>query len=214
MLKKLKLGQKDIPIPVPVKNLSEAILWIESTLVPKGSIVTRIFLDGQDVLAIKYDKRLEFSLNQDSKLEVQIESPWELSLQTLDAARDLACELGKRLKSVAVECWQLNSDVHLNSVREIHNDLGLIDELVTHLNGILDFSQKQMAPINGLIRLINRPAKELKSNIRKCDWKTCSHLLLNRIEPLVKEFINECENLQIDMISNKSESSEPKSALK
>ena len=207
MLKKIFVGNKEIPVPVPIQNLNDALAWIEDTLIPKNSILTKIYLDGTDMIDVSNEEMSLTSLSDTSKLEVQIESPWDLSIKTLDAIRDLAHAIEKRLKHIAVECWEHTSDISLKQVLDTSDDLTLILELINHINGIMDYSQKEMAPVNGLARLIARPLKELQNSIKKCSWKHCSHLLLNRIEPLLKELVLESENLQISILSASKEPS-------
>ena len=166
MLKKIKVGNKEIPVPVPIQDLSGALSWIEETLIPKNSILTKVFLDGIDMLDASHDVMSLSKLSESSHLEVQIESPWELSIKTLDVIRDLANAIEKRLKSIAVECWEQTSELGLKQVNDTSNDLSLILELVEHINGIMDYSQKAMAPVNGLARLIARPLKELENAIK------------------------------------------------
>lgn len=206
MLKKIKVSNKEIPVPVPLQNLGDALAWIEDTLVPKNSILTKIFLNDIDMLDTSMDQMKRMLLQDSSKLEVEIESPWELSIRTLDAIRDLAFAIEKRLKLIAVECWEQKPDWGQGKVQDTAHDLNLILELVNHINGIMDYSQKEMAPVNGLAGLIARPLKELECSINEANWKQCSHLLLNRIESLLKELVLESENLQISMLSSNKES--------
>ncbi|MFK7823042.1 MAG: hypothetical protein AB8G05_02730 [Oligoflexales bacterium] len=207
MLKKIVVGNKEIPVPVPIQNLNDALSWIEDTLIPKNSILTKIYLNGTDMIDASREELSLASLNESCNLEVQIESPWDLSIKTLDAIRDLAHAIEKRLKRIAVECWEESSEIGLKQVVDTSNDLALILELINHINGIMDYSQKEMAPVNGLARLIARPLKELDNSIKKGNWKHCAHLLLNRIEPLLKEMVLEAENLQISILSASKEPS-------
>ncbi|NRA43610.1 MAG: hypothetical protein HRU09_01505 [Oligoflexales bacterium] len=201
MLKKVRVDNKDIPVPVPIQNMNDALSWIEETLVPEHSILTKVYLNGTDMLDACVKELSQTSLDESSMLEVQIESPWDLSIKTLDVIRDLANAIEKRLKAIAVECWEYTSEVSLKQVKDTADDLTLILELINHINGIMDYSQREMAPVNGLARLIARPLKELEKSIKQSEWKHCSHLLLNRIEPLLKEMVLESENLQISILS-------------
>ena len=49
MLESLIFNGKTIPIPIPLKNLSDAVGWAEETLLPAGFSITRICVDGFEV---------------------------------------------------------------------------------------------------------------------------------------------------------------------
>ena len=205
MLKSIKIGQKNVPVPVPIKNLEHAIEWLEDTLVPKSSVITKITLDGIDVHDMDFRLRNRRMLDSSSVIEIQIESPWELSIKTLDAIRDLAFAVKDKFAEIAVKCWQLSSKSSTDKVHEIHQDMKLILELINHINGIMDYSQKDMAALNGLACLIKRPLVDLEEAISHRNWKKCSHILLNRIEYLLNELVTEAENLQLKIFSQKKD---------
>jgi len=82
MLKKILLNNRLVPVPVPVRTLSQALAWVEANLVPGGSLVTRVVLD-RDV--IDYDnaalapKKGQIELTEKSRLEIQMDSPATLA---------------------------------------------------------------------------------------------------------------------------------------
>ena len=203
MLKQITVGHQELPVPVPLYTLEDALTWVDKTLVPQDALVTKIELDGHDVLEASKEEMRSISLSKQSNLCIQVESPWDLAIKTLDAVRELSDSIEKTLKEIAVKCWSLTSDLPYSKVRETSNDLELIQDLINHINGILDYSQKEMAPINGISRLIRRPLSDLQDSIKKCEWKQCSYILLNRIEPLLRDLVIETEGLQISILTSK-----------
>ena len=207
------MGKKEIPVPIPITSLYEAWDWIGHTLVKQNSVVTKFNLNDNDVLELNSDEMQSIILDESSKLEVKIESPWDLAINTLDVIRDLASAIETRLQEIAVQCWESTSEVHFARVRETDQDLNLIIDLIKHINGIMDYSQKDMAPVNGLSRMMLMPLKRLKQSIQKCDWKNCSVILLNRIEPILKELVKESDILQMSILSTKNEQNEQQGHL-
>ena len=160
MLKKIEMGQNEIPVPIPIKSLFEAWDWIGATLLTNNCVVTKFNLNGEDVLELSSDEMQLIKLNDKSKLEVKIESPWDLSINSLDVIKDLSSAIEVRLKEIAVQCWESTSEVHFTRVRSTANDITLILDLINHINGIMDYSHKEMAPINGLASMLKIPLKK------------------------------------------------------
>jgi len=202
MIKKIFLSHKEVPVPVPVKTLAEAYSWVQATFVKKNNIITNIVLDGVEVLGeLEGGAKFDHELREDSVIEFQLDNPRDLSLQTLEALRDLAFQMDRRLPSLAVKSWQFKDDTHIGEIKEIANDLTLMLDLIEHLNGILQYSHEYLAPVNGLSRLLNRVLGYLLEAAKAADWQRCSTLLLNRLEPLLKDMVAECENLQLNVLS-------------
>ena len=205
MLKSFMLGEKIIPVPVPLTNLSEAMAWIESTFIKKDFVLTLATLDGKDILGVSDTQRKGILLDRASELAVRVDSPRDLSIKTVEAVRDLSVGILSRLQPVAVKCWESDSDVYLSSLREISNDLDLIQDLVGHVSGIMDYTHKEMAPVSALTRLLKYPLADLKASMKTCKWKECSHILLNRIEPLLVELGPESDQLQLRVLSSEDD---------
>jgi hypothetical protein len=202
MLKKVRIREKEIPVPIPVRNLQEAIVWITSTFLEEGSVLTKVTLDGVD-LAFG-DEKIEKGvfLSEDSVLRIQIDNPRQLSIKTLDVIRDISVGMNDKLKLLAVKGWQSPSNKDfLYDVRLILDDLNLALHMIEHVNGLVDYTHVDAAPVNGTYRLLIRVREKLKHAYLKADGKECATLLLNRLEPLLKELSNESENLQIRIFS-------------
>ena len=212
MLKKVLIREKEIPVPIPVRNLQEAITWISSTFVEEGAVITKVTLDGVD-LAFG-DEKIEkgISLAEKSLLRVQIDNPRELSIKTLDVIRDLSVGMNDKLKNLAVKGWESPSNKEFfYDTRLILDDLNLALHMIEHVNGLVDYTHVDAAPVNGTYRLLIRVREKLMHAYTKKDGKECANLLLNRLEPLLKDLSNESENLQIRIFSTAVE--DPKSIV-
>jgi hypothetical protein len=203
MLKKVLINNRKVPVPVPVHTLGEAIEWVEKTLVPAGHTVTRVCLSGkilnEEALAQPHVQDIE--LGDNSKLELQIDSPVDLAIQTLDAMRNLASVIHGGLKPLAVECWQLRPVDRPGELDSVSHDLELILDLHEHLIGLLDPTGVEVAAIQGIAAITKRCAVSLQMARANSDWKACARLLLNRLEPLLKDLTAETESLQIRVLS-------------
>ena len=107
MLRKLYINQKKIPVPVPLRSLGEAIQWIESTLLPNGHTITRVLINEImiDLESVRQSNRQSL-ISDDTRVDVQIDSPLDLATQTLDALRNLGLVVASGLKMLAYECWK------------------------------------------------------------------------------------------------------------
>lgn len=202
MLKRVTVNGKRVPVPVPVKTLAEALGWIESTLVLPGHSVTRVTIDDRclDENDLLSGGRDHMQLHEHTRLEVRIDSPVELAVQTLDAIRNLASAVGVSLKPLAVEMWQARPGYRSPEFDGLMQDLQLMLELIEHVSGLVDASV-DIAPLQGISLLLKRAlvgAQMAKSN---SDWKAAAKILLNRIESQLKELISETETLQLRILS-------------
>jgi hypothetical protein len=202
MLKRVFINSRKVPVPVPVRTLGEALRWVEATLVPVGHTITRVALDER-VLgdAAGAAEREDLPLGDQSKLEIQIDSPVDLTIQTLDAMRNLASVIMGGLKVLAVECWQARSSAKPAELDAVSGDLELVLDLLDHVGGLVDPMHVDNAPIQGLQGMLKRAAVGLNMAKANSDWKACAKLLLNKLEPLLKELIAESETLQIRILT-------------
>lgn len=198
MLKTIKWADKEVPVPVPLADLESALRWVQKTLVNKDKTLTRFILDGEDVLTDSLGLTKNANLSDSSSLEAVIESPTDLSIEVLEGVRDMAEAIGRRVNKVAIDVWS-NRDRDLLYIVE---DLGLIEEMIHHANGIVDYGQELMAAINGIHALLIRSAKRLGQRIDAKDWKGVSVVLVNQIGPLLHAMVRECDNLQLEIYSS------------
>jgi hypothetical protein len=205
MLKKITLKGKQIPVPVPIINLRDALSWIESTLVSPGHLLTKIQVGNCDltdrIQTLDLEKML---LTSDSALEIKIESPKDLALHALESIYELSRCIYENLQPVAVDCWQLTGRKPLPSLTSVTDDLTLVIALTDHLIHLIDSSRIEAAPVQGLVRLVIRVESSLKELVKNKDWRGASTLLLTRLEPLLKELFKEAEALQIQIYAANS----------
>jgi hypothetical protein len=209
MLKRVFINNKKVPVPVPIRTLGEALRWVDTTLVPAGHTITRVALNDRVLgdfatIAAHEGERPDLaqqSLTDESRLEVQIDSPVDLTVQTLDAMRNLAAVVMTGLKPLAVECWQSRPTTKPNELDAVANDLQLILELAEHIATLIDPMHVEAAAIQGIAAMVKRTAVSLQMARSNSDWRACAKLLLNRLEPLMKDLVNESETLQIRVLT-------------
>lgn len=201
MLKRVFINGKKVPVPVPVRTLGEALAWIEATLVPTGHSLTRIVLDGRLIdSAGALHSQVDPDLGANARLEVQIDSPADLTVKTLDAMRNLISVILGGIKALAVNCFQTKPGAKPPGLDEVSSDLELVMDLLAHVGELIDSSHANSAPLMGIQVLLSRTIAGLNLARSNSDWKACARLLLNKMEPLFKDFIAETEALQMRIL--------------
>lgn len=208
MLKKILVNNRLVPVPVPVLTLAQALSWVESTLVPAGSFVTRVILDRD---AIEYDsgvvpQRLaNLPLSDKSRLEIQLDSPASLALQTLDTIHSLSSAVLGTLKSIAVNAWQTRPADKVPEIVSLNDDVRLVIDLIGHVNELLLSATAAKlldpGPVAGIGRLLEQNLASYNMARSQSDWKACAKVMLNRFEPLLKDLLVESETLQIRVLA-------------
>lgn len=200
MLKKVIINQKKVPVPVPILTLGDAVRWVEATLVPQGHTITRVTLN--DKVVSGDDLESDVRLTVETKLEIQIDSPVELAVQTLEATRNLSSVIFSGLKALAVECWQAKPQVKPTELPSVSNDLSLILDLIEHIVSLVEPMDIDVAPLQGIKLMLGRVSVGLSMAASSSDWKACARLLLNRLEPLLKDLMAESESIQMRVIAH------------
>lgn len=202
MLKKIFINSKKVPVPVPVRSLGEALRWVETTLVPVGHTITRVALNDRVIPDWTAESDVETGLNDATRLEVQIDSPVDLTVQTLDAMRNLASVVGSGLKPLAVDCWQARSNTKPDEIDAVSSDTDLILDLIEHVSGLVNPMDVDIAAVQGIAAMLKRASVGIAMAKANSDWKACARLLLNRLEPLLKDLVAESETLQIRILTH------------
>lgn len=202
MLKKILIQGREIPVPIPILNVEDAIQWVEETLVIKGCILTKVMIDGQDLLPLSASERKSIQISNSQVPEFSVDSPKDLSIQSLDVVRDLSYAVARNIPETAVKSWNYLGDTCLKEISDAIDDLGLVVDLINHINGLLDYTHVEMAPVNGLKVLIVRYHKDMQKSVKERDWKSCSRILVGRLEAYLRELVSECEKLQLRIISS------------
>jgi hypothetical protein len=209
MLKTLVLNRKTVPVPIPIKTLGEALRWIEAKLVPSGYSITRVVLDGRRVDEAMASEPADMNqvLIPSTRLEVSVESAADLSVQALAAVQNLATVVASGLKAIAVNCWQARPTDKPTDVDTVHKDIDMILDLIAHLESLLDPQAIELAPVQGVSVLLKRASVGLSMARSNSDWKAFARLLLNKLEPLLKDLIAETDSLQLRVLTLQTQAS-------
>jgi hypothetical protein len=204
MLKAIYLNQKKIPVPVPIQTLSEALCWAESTLLPADRIITKVILDGDVHYDVLNDPSLSsLPLKAESKLHLQVDSAMDLSLQTLDAMRNLGVVLERNLKPMAVALWQAMPKNEPGGLKDLVGDIELCNAMLDHLMGLLDHGLSER--FLRAAELITTASVALVGRYPQSDWKGMARVLLNHYEPALLMLTAELGSLQREMFEARSD---------
>lgn len=197
MLKEIILNKRKVPVPVPVKTVREAISWVEGVLVVKDHSITKIELDGKiiDLSNAQVGKLGDLPLEEGSKMVFQIDSPSELSIQTIDALRNLTVALGKNLKPIAVACWQTLPKDTPDDLNMVQKDVDLALDLLDHLLAMID-QKVSRTHIDEIAHAIGKARLTLQMAISNSDWKGSARILLNHLDPWLSALNDELSSIQ------------------
>lgn len=201
MLKKLNLNGRTLPVPVPIQTVGEALTWVCECLLKPDEVITKIVKDEKEITE-------SFCQNDpttdQTKLEIRADSPSELSAQSLDALCNLCTVMFRGLKPLAVSCWQTIPTEVLPETITLQDDLQLIVELAQNCITLI--------PDSIDIRQLTDLSQRLKGHhdtLRTCfgtrDWKQYARILLNRLEPTLRDLIDHASSLQAAVFSDISE---------
>ncbi len=197
MLKKITLNGKRVPVPVPIKTLAEALQWVERHLLRPDHTITRIELNGQDVELDTQGqiKRPATPMLEDTELRLQMDSPTDICVQTIDALRNLGTGVGRNLKPVAVHLWEYKGHKIPAEADMVLEDIQLLVELYEHVMVLMD---KRIDVSNALQlqRQIIKAHSALNLAAQSQDWKGVAKVLLNQLETPILELANELSSLQ------------------
>ncbi|SME95605.1 hypothetical protein [Pseudobacteriovorax antillogorgiicola] len=207
MLKTVYLNQKKVPVPIPIKTLYEAIIWIEKHLLRDTQSITRIELDGNliDFLDEPESKLCAIKLSKSSRLDIQIDSVQEISIQTIDAVRNLCVVMERSLKPLAVKCWQSEGDKEKpTGVSTVEEDLDLILDLISHVE-ILVRERVSIRNIQLINTQLQHEFEMFRRSVEQQSWKVVAKVLLQKIEPSLGELNHELSMLQNSIFENFAE---------
>lgn len=204
MLKFIFLRNQKVPVPVPVADMYEALEWVSEAFCSEDQIITRATLENEDVDLDAGEDLKTLTLDSESIVTVQIDEAKDLSLQTLEAVKNFSSVVLPRVKQLAVELYRGPKDSIITEFDEMMLDLEFIFDLRVHINGILNQYHEAMAPFGGLSHLALIVKKDLVSFRSKKMWREASISLLGRLEPFLKELVQEIENLQIKVTQDET----------
>ena len=197
MLKFVIINKKKVPVPIPVKCLKDAVNWIESVLLMKDDSVTKIELDGKiiDYQLATGGTYGHLALNDNTKLEIQIDSPFELAIQTIDGVRNLCTIMKNSLRAIAVNAYKTKPNNSPPDLDVLRKDLVLILDLLDHMTLLVSDSGKS-ARCSALAEDISRIKVTLDMAFANSNWQGAANILLNKLENKLTETIDELSNLQ------------------
>ncbi len=193
MLKKILLNGKRIPVPVPIKTLSEAIAWVEKHLLRPDHMITRIQLNGDE---LEVGGPFPATVLQDeADLRLKIDSPTDICVQTIDALRNLASVISRNLKPIAVQLWEHKGNRLPLEAKTVMEDIGLMVELFDHVLVLVD---KKVDTTNALDlqQKIRKASALLQIALQQTDFKGVARVLLNQLETPVIDLSSELSSLE------------------
>jgi hypothetical protein len=191
MIKEIVLNSKKVPVPVPIRDLSELLGWISTTLLTGEHVVTRIRVNGSEVdLDLVANGRYSQVIPTNAKIEIRIDSPIDLTIQTVDALRNLATIIQPGLRPLAVECWGLNSKTTPKELDNVQADVDLLGDLLMNAVATIEAHQIRVEGLREFTDLIRDFGAAIAAARSNSDWKACSKLLLNKLEPGLEKLMN------------------------
>jgi hypothetical protein len=214
MLKRIVVNQKMIPVPVPLKTLSEVCTWVDDTLVAVGQTVTSAILDGKDVLDYWGMDKIcsSISVHDEMRLELRVESPEDLAFQTLDTIHALAGTVLGGLKALAVHLWQSRQNDIQPELASVVEDITLICALIERLKelaGIVQLDVQALSQNFEATRCIKARLGEVMAN---GNWREAAQILLrdtaasHGLETILKIIAKEAEIAHAALLKIKHES--------
>lgn len=199
MLKRVLINRRTVPVPVPIKNLEQALHWVQQTLVLGDQVITKIVLDGKEI-----GEELGVTFTETSRLELFIESPIDLSVQTLETARNLAAILCGGLRPLAVACWEATPKQAPIETESILVDVRLIIDLIDHFHALIGPKDAATGDLVALHDSISQSLTGLKMARSQSDWRGFARILLNRLETELDKLCSESASIQANLLTNKS----------
>ena len=180
MLKRLIINQKSVPVPVPIRNLSEATEWIEASMIPTGQSLTVAVLDGRSVVDILANPAAsaKLLLTANSRLEVRIESPMDLALQGLETAHTLCGAILRNIKYLAVHLWQASPASPQSELQQMSEDVEIIIDLIDHAKNLGVDTFADFGPMIDLQAHMKKIILSLSAAFNRSDWRGCAQILL------------------------------------
>tara|TARA_B100001094_G_C18175882_1_gene797838 strand:- start:7 stop:642 length:636 start_codon:yes stop_codon:yes gene_type:complete len=197
MLKHVFLNRRKIPVPVPISILSEAIDWVEGSLVKAGYSITKLELDG---LEIDINNIASSSLNQkplsiDNKLCLQIDSPLDLAIQSIDALNNLTLIIRRTIRPLMVKIWDTLPQAYPEGLESFLDDLALFMELTDHLIVLLSGQVSTTNIENSSVQLDSTKVLA-EMAIGQSDWKGLTKVIIKQLFPQLEDVASELSLLQ------------------
>lgn len=182
-------------MPVPITTLENAISWVESTFLSEQQSITKIVLDEEQISVEENRFLPKKSLSAESKLSVQVDSPKELSLQTVDALKNLTSMIERNLETLAVTAWQTTGRFGPQGYADFKIDYQLVIDLTDHLLLMLN-AQVYSKKVGELVEKLEKLRIGLSTAESEQNWKALAKILLTQLAPKLEEYLNELNSLE------------------
>lgn len=211
MLRKILLNGRMLPVPVPVTTLESALGWIEEHLLRGRQSITKVRLDGKALLGSEAQmdvlsaRMKSTQLSESSKLEITVDSPVELAIQTLDTFRNILFMIEQSLKPMAVQCWELAKSDYPAGVDELRDDFHMSMALLNHFLDLVNYPEIESDILREYFKSLSRIDALLELAISHSDWQGYASLLLNKLESCLGEVGGEADRIQSLLFTHRSE---------
>ncbi len=210
MLKQVAINSRIVPVPVPIRNLAEAVSWLERSMVPEDQSVTAMLLDGESVIESLLDKKFleKCVLSGKSQLSVKIESAKDLALQGLETSHNLCGAILRNIKFIAVHLWQCPASQAQPELEQLSEDVEIIIDLIDHSRGLGVDSCVDFGPMLDLQAHLKKVLLSLSAAFGKSDWRACAQVLLRDtssttgLESTLKTLQEEFESAHLRLLTS------------
>jgi hypothetical protein len=209
MIKLITINKKRVPVPVPVLDLRHLLQWISTTLLLPDHVITRVSLDGADVELSEDPARIPATkLLQTSRVDVQVDTPMDLTLQLIDATRNLTTVLLSCLKPMAVSFWGQQAQFKgAAQVDELEQDVQLLIGMIEQMVGLVVQCTNSSFGLHELQIAIQDSATAMQMAASSSDARGVSKMLLHRLEPSLLTLVEVCISAQSQVIQVKANQS-------
>ncbi len=207
MIKQIIVNGRTVPVPVPLATLHLALCWISETLSSSDQALTRVVFNGEDLdLDRLYESSIaNLPLTTQTRLEVCMDAPIDLAIQSLEALTNLSSVIERSLRPLAVECWGLGLAQRPKDFENVQEDLDLIGDLLNHFRDLVDPKFGDVRNFCSLSQSFHQNLTTLRMAGSQSDWRAVSKILLNKLEPQISELMIECVRIESHLLEVKSQ---------
>lgn len=197
----LVFKNREIVIPIVSPTLDEALRWVETTLLREGTVVASVLLEEKEMIHELYRKSVrDLKLPGGSRLQIEIDAPDSLLVQSLAVACDLAKGILRRVKELGLESWSVRRTWPRTELEEIFEETKLLLDLVKHMNFLND-GDVPLKALNDLASLISHANADFGGALIREDRPSLANLLESHLFLYMKDLLREGESLQINALT-------------
>jgi len=196
---------------IDIGNFRELIRKIELELVPKGHVLTHIYLNGEFLTSEQEELYADFGLQDIATLEIKTEEPVKLALASLNDTLEYLPELAGSFENAAKRLRR--GDYHAG-LALLDESLDLVQSFNMLIDGIrkvlmIDFFQIKLEEDEGEnLAILNQRLDELANEIlqaaKKENWSDLADLLEYELSPLLYRYMAVMPYI-IEAVNNRNE---------